>query len=565
MLKKAEKSGFLMISFSLLVVLILNACDASVGPAKPTAGRGGTPVKGGTWIGDFYQDPISLIPNASYDIFAAMVMYGLYAPLVYGTPQGQLMPGIATAVPTVQNGLVSTDLKTVTFNLRPGLQWSDGQPLDARDIDYTWKLWNNPKFSAVSTAAVSDIGSADVSSDKLTITFHLKSPLVSFVSLWADGSSAPLPAHHYSSMHPGAITKSSDNLNPTVVSGPFMMSETKPGDHYTIVRNPKYYLASQGLPYLDKVVFRIVPDQNIILKNLQAGTVDSAWFLDVNNAFAYEKLSEYNLVADPNTYSFEALYFNFKNKVLANNPEIRQAIAMATDQQTLIDVARHGYGGLRCTDHPKQQRPGYTEGITCPQLHPDLNAANDLLDQHGWVKGADSVRTKNGQRLEFQYSTTVGVLWRAEDQSINQMNWNKIGIKVNIQNYPASTLFGSFLDQAKPGIYDITEFVESGAYDPDDALLLQCGSASNLSYYCNPKMDALLKQEQSSGDPAVRQQAFNGIHQLELTDFPFVVEFSAPDIAIHKKGTHNYAPSAVGLGETINIWLWWCDNGNCPA
>ena len=63
--------------------------------------------------------------------------------------------------------------------------------------------------------------------------------------------------------------------------------------------------------------------------------------------------------------------------------------------------------------------------------------------------------------------------------------------------------------------------------------------------------------------PEVRQ-AFNGIHQLELTDFPFVVEFSLPDVAIHKKGTENYAPSLVGMGETINIWQW-CDNGRCPA
>ena len=78
-------------------------------------------------------------------------------------------------------------------------------------------------------------------------------------------------------------------------------------------------------------------------------------------------------------------------------------------------------------------------------------------------------------------------------------------------------------------------------------------------------MNALLQEEKSSGDPVVRQQAFNGIHQLELKDFPFVVEFSLPDVAIHKKGTENYAPSLVGMGETINIWQWWCDNGRCPA
>src|SRR6266496_5480504 len=258
MLKKPTKSRFLMMSFSLLAVLmlVLNACGAS--GATPSTGGGGSAVKGGTWIDDLYEEPDSLIPNASVETYAYMVMYGLYAPLVYGTPDGKYMPGIATQVPTVANGGVSADLKTFTFHLRPGLVWSDGQPLDARDVDYTWKLWKNPKAAAYNTVFVNDIASADVSSDNLSITFHLKSPFVSFVSQWADGGLAgPLPAHVFSSMDPAAITKSPENLNPSVVSGPFMMSESKPGDHYTMVRNPKYYQAAQGLPYLDKVVFRI--------------------------------------------------------------------------------------------------------------------------------------------------------------------------------------------------------------------------------------------------------------------------------------------------------------------
>lgn len=567
MLKQARKPRLLTMSFSLLAVLILvlAACNTSGGSTTPLTSRGGTPVRGGTWMDDLLEGPDSLLPNFSSETSAAILDYSLWAPLVYGTPQGQLMPGLATEVPSTQNGGVSADLKTVTFHLRPGLVWSDGQPLDARDVDYSWKLWTNPKAAAYNTIFVNDIASADVSSDYLAITFHLKAPLVSFVSQWADGSTAPLPVHHFASMDPITITQSPDNLDPPVVSGPFMMGESKPDDHYTLVRNPRYYLASQGLPYLDKVVFRIAHDQTTILKDLQAGTVDSSWSLDVNQALTYQHLSDYTVVADPNAYGWEGIWFNFNNQVLANHPEVRQAIAMMTDQQTLIQVARHGLGGERCTDHSPLQTPGYTGGLTCPQTHPDFTAANALLDQHGWVKGADGVRTRDGERLEFQYSTTTGNPWRSEDQLINKANWMKIGIKVDIKNYPPKTFFNSFLTEAKPGSYDIAEFSESGAYDPDNASILQCSQTAIFSHYCNPKMNALLQQEQSSGDPVVRQQAFNGIHQLELTDFPFVVEFSLPDVAIHKKGTENYAPSVVGMGETINIWQWWCDNGRCPA
>jgi peptide/nickel transport system substrate-binding protein len=571
MLKQARKSRFLMMSFSLLAtfILILSACGG--GATTSTTTSTGAPVKGGTWIDDLYEEPDSLLPNMSSETFATIVMDGLYAPLIYGTPQGQLMPGIATSVPTVQNGGVSADLKTVTFNLRPGLVWSDGKPLDARDVDYSWKLWANPKAAAYNTVFAQDIASADITNNNLTITFHLKNPFVSFVSQWADGGlGAPLPAHIFSSMDPAAVLRSPQNLNPTATSGPFMMSESKPGDHYTIVRNPKYYLASQGLPYLDGVVFRIVADQNTILKDLQAGSIDSAWFLDVSKAVAYQSLSNYQIIGDgggtgTNAYSWEAIWINFNNKILGGNPEVRQAMAMAVDQQSLIQVARRGFAGVRCQDHPSIQVPGYTTSLACPKF--DLTAANALLDQHGWVKGSDGVRSRNGQRLEFQYSTTAGNLWRSDDQLLNQANFMKIGIKVDIMNYPASTFFGSVLPAGKPGQYDIAEFAESGAFDPDNSILLTCAEKGlgNFAFYCTSQMETLQKQQLSTGDNTARQTAFDGINQLEVTDTPFIVEFSSPDLAIYKKGTHNYLPSAVGVGSTENIWLWWCDNGTCPA
>ena len=173
----------------------------------------------------------------------------------------------------MQNGDVSTDAKTWTFHLKPHLVWSDGQPYDARDVDFTWRLWANPKFGANTTQGFNLITSADMSADHLTITFHLTRAYAPFVSLWVDGIQAPLPAHHFSRVAPEAIRKSPDNRNPKVTSGPFVMAESIPGEHYTLVRNPRYYRASEGLPYLDKVIFRNI-NLDTILKDLQAGTID---------------------------------------------------------------------------------------------------------------------------------------------------------------------------------------------------------------------------------------------------------------------------------------------------
>src|SRR5438132_5371915 len=106
-------------------------------------------------------------------------------------------------------------------------------------------------------------------------------------------------------MAPEAVQTPPDILKPTVTDGRFRMKESKPGDHFTVVRNPNYYRASEGLPYLDQIVYRLIPDQNTILKDFQAGSITSSWFLDVTKTPAYKALSNYHLVANPNASNFE--------------------------------------------------------------------------------------------------------------------------------------------------------------------------------------------------------------------------------------------------------------------
>jgi peptide/nickel transport system substrate-binding protein len=449
--------------------------------------------------------------------------------------------------------------------LRKGLKWSDGQALDARDVDFTWRTWVNPNFGAGTTTGFNLITSADISSDNLSITFHLKQPFAPFVSIWVDGLYALLPRHHFQGIKPDQITRSADNLDPSVTNGPFKIAESRPGDHYTVVRDPMYYHASEGLPYLDSIVFCIVPDQNMILKDLQAGSVDSSWFLDVSEMPSYQGLTNYKFSSNPASTNFEAMYFNFKNPILRKHQEVRQAMAMAIDRQALIKMVRRGQASSLCTDHSAALHPGYQKDAPCPKYDP--GAANALLDQNGWVKGPDGMRAKNGQRLEFQYSTTTSTQWRVDDEQFIQQNLKAIGIKIDIHNYPTSTFFVSFLLSAIPGKYDIAEFENSLGYDADDATVAATSqippNGFNIMFYSNPDLDKLYTAEESTLDPTKRQQIFNQIHQIYLTDFPFITLYSPLDIAMVKKNTHNYAPGPTGASETVNNWEWWCDNGKC--
>jgi peptide/nickel transport system substrate-binding protein len=529
--------------------------------------------RGGTWTYAMPGDISSLIPNGAGDAASAEMDEALYLPLFYGDAQGVIHAGAATEVPTIQNGGVSADATTWTFHLRPHLVWSDGQPYDARDVDYSWRLWSNPKFAAGSTLGLNLISSAEVSANHLSITFHLTRHFAPFLAdLWADGVFAPLPAHHFSAMAPDQILKSSDNLNPKVTSGPFMMAQSVLGDHYTVVRNPNYYRASQGLPYLDKVVFSAGNSWDPFLKQLQAGFFDATGLIHyIPNYTAIQRLKDYTLIYPPRQNGFEALYFNFHNTLLASHLEVRQAMALAVDQQTIIAKALNGLATPLCTDHPSAYHPGYDLNANCSVFN--LAAANKLLDDNGWVRGADGVRAKDGERLEFEYSTALNQPWRVDIQTIIQHDFGQIGIKLDIQNYSYDTLFNSFLPQRKAspptgavaGRYDIAEFGNNLSYDPDDSGLFACNQVPpdgyNIDFYCNPALDKLFAQEQATSDPGVRQQLFEQIHQIYLTQFPFIVLYSPALFALVHKGTHNYLPGP--FVDAYNMAEWWCDNGKC--
>lgn len=567
MLQPYKPRGFLiLLTFLSLLTLVVSACQAAGNPGNSSSANGGKPVHGGTWVDDFVNEPDSLLPNLGVQTFNVLLDEAIYSPLFVGDSQGHIQPYAATEIPTQQNGGVSADAKTWTFHMRPGLKWSDGQPYTAEDVDFTWKLWDNPKFGAGQTDAYHTIQSATVSPDKLSITFHLKRGYSPFLASWTDGGFAPLPAHHFASMDPAQIAKSKDNLDPSVVSGAFMMSESVPGSHYTVVRNPNYFQASQGLPYLDKIVFQVIADENTILNNAKAGSVTSTWFLDVSKTTSYKALAGYQFVVNPDATNVEKIVLNFQNPILGKYPEVRKAMAMAIDHTTLIKDARKGTATPLCTDHGPGLSPGFQANAPCPAYN--AGAANQLLDQNGWVKGADGVRTKNGMRLEFKYSTTSGKPWRDDDESIIQSDMQAIGIKIDIQNYPANTFFGSFLPSGK---HDLAEFEDTFTYDPDDATLTNSsqipsnngGQGENYSWYSNPKVDQLQKQEEASSDPTERQNIFNQLHQIYLTDYPFIVLYSPEDAAIVKSTAHNYAPGPMGASETVGIWKWWCTNGQC--
>jgi peptide/nickel transport system substrate-binding protein len=549
---------YVMAGVFVLFTMILSACGPTSGGGNNTST---TPVKGGTLIDGLFEEPDTLMSGVTSETFAVMVDQALWAPLFYGDDHGNINAGLATVVPSVQNGGISADGKTYTIHLRPNLKWSDGQPLTADDVVWTLQLEMNPAYgtkSALDTGNIASVTAPDPST--VVITLKKVEPPFLATGLVDPGNFQPMPKHIYGTMAPGDIAKV---FTPMVTSGPFMFkseADHVKGDHITLYRNPNYYRASEGLPYLDSVTFKIITSTNTILTALQSGTIDTSWFLSVTDLAAYRAIPGYTQTQDTVPVTWEALWFNESNPILAD-PVVRQVIAGSISFNDILAILK-GTAKRTCDDAIGTF--GHDPQLTC--YNPiDATTAGNMLTQDGWVMGSDGYRHKGGKTLELRYTTTANNARRSQTQQIIQQNLKNVGIKIDIINQDASTYFGSTLYNYSA--YDIAEFASSAGYDPDDHTYFMCNQLTsvpggfNVSHYCNPTVDAQYNIELTNPDQNARKAAFTAIHKQLLIDLPVVWMYSYPDLAEYKNTVHNYKPAATG--ETWNIWEWWCTNGKC--
>ena len=551
-MQRKSKLLFAVVGLGLLMSFALAAC----GPTPVTTSSNQI-KKGGTLTDGLYEEPDSLLSNASVETYSDLVDATIWSPLIYGNPQGQIQPGLLKEIPTVANSDISADGMHYTLKLRSGLEWSDGQPITADDVVFTLNLWNNPAYGAKFNTI--GIGYIDFSTlkamDATTVTFTMKSVYVPLVAQqFADPNLAPMPKHIFGSMAPGAILKSDENFKPSVASGPFMISDRVKGDHINVVKNPHYWQASAGYPYLNGINFKIITDSSTVLTALQSGSIDTSWFLDTTKVDSYHQVKGYTLYNDKYPATFEEILFNLHNPILADL-QVRKAISMAVDIDTIIKQVLAGTGGRTCDEDVGTF--AHEASLSCYKFDP--NQAKSILAADGWTPGPDSYLQKNGQTLELRWSTTASNARRQQGEEIGQQNLKDIGIKIDIVNYPADTWFGTELPT---GNFDIGEFANSLGYDPDNGSTwlsteTAANGGSNYGFYSSAKVDQDLKTEETSPDQTTRLNAFKDFHQQLLTDLPVVYLYSFGDLAMARNTVHNYNISALGPSESWNCWEWW--------
>jgi peptide/nickel transport system substrate-binding protein len=461
------------------------------------------------------------------------------------------VPELITEIPTQKNGGISADGKTITWHLRQGVKWSDGQPFDADDVVFTTKVILDPKTNVISREGWELIEKID-EPDKYTVVYHLKTPYAAYaVTFFSTGGANPaiLPKHLLANV--ADINHAAYNGLPVGI-GPFKFESWKRGDSVTMVADPNYF---RGLPKLQKVVYKLIPDRNTVLQQIRTHELDLWTPVSAHYVPDLQKVDGVSVVLIPSFY-YDHIDFNLSHPVLQDRA-VRQAIRFATDRKTLNDKVRHGLYIL--SEPPVPVASSYYDK-DIPLVPFDLQKARAVLDAAGWKVGADGVRSKGGQRLAFDFAAFTGS--PDSDTQIELMRgwWRQIGIDLTVKRFLPSLMFNTY--QAGgilyTGKFDITVFAWGQNAVADLSNIYSCKrfppDGQNMLHYCNPEVSSLIAKAQVTYDPAERLPLIQRAQREIVDDVPTIVLDSQKEISAFNRDLKGWHPNPIApFDDFMNV------------
>jgi peptide/nickel transport system substrate-binding protein len=490
---------------------VLQACApaASPGTSAGTATAAAVAGKsGGSVVYGYGAEPAKinmLLSNLIVDYDAAQLVYSF---LVKVNDKLEFIPDLAVDVPTKANGGVSADGLTYTFKLRSGVKFHDGQPLTSADVKFTQDLMVDPKTQARTRVGYSSVGSVETP-DANTVVFKLKETFPAFLEVVAYTNI--LPQHLWAGKD-----VNTDVLNREPVgSGPFKFKERLSGQRVGFTRNADYYRT--GLPKLDDVVFKVVPDANALLAQIQTGEIQATQRLPTQHVAAVTALAGQGVTLfRTQALADYRIWLNVKKPAL-QDVRVRQALSFAIDRQGIIDNVIKGYGKIASGYIPPQV---WAADSSLQPYAYDPAKAKSLLATAGWTAGADGILQKNGAKLSLQVWNVTGVAERLQVLQFIQAQWKTVGVDMVIAPTDSATLFGSTVPDGKfDGYYGYW------TNNIDPALLntfYLSSSSANTTGYANAEMDKVLIDAASLVDQDKRKPLYVTAQQIEYRDQPML-------------------------------------------
>jgi peptide/nickel transport system substrate-binding protein len=523
-------------------------------PDQTASGGGGRhswTVPGTLRIG-IQASPNTLNPILTTNTTEGLLTRLIFDPLVSVDPSGKhAVPILAAEVPTLENGDISKDGLTLTYRLRKNVRWQDDAPFTSEDVKFTWNLIVNGRNNTISTTGYSLVNSVDTP-DPYTVVFHMKqafSPAVDTIFGESDEPYGILPAHLLSK-YPN-VNSVPFNSNP-VGTGPFKLQEWARGDHLTFVPNEKYFL---GKPKLERIVAKIVPDENTELNQLRSHELDWQFQASPQEYQALKTIPDLRLVLNEKN-DYERIEINTQHPPL-DDPRVRQAIAFATDRAKLVHDLTFGSAELADQDHPPFM---WAHSSAVTRYPYDLAKAKALMKEAGWTPGPDGILVKNGKRLSLGLITSSTNTTRRQGVVQMQAMLHQLGIETSIKLYLSSLLFATMQSDGvlQNGRYDLAWTAWVAGVDPDQSSIFLCSAqpphGNNETHYCNPGMDAAEETAIRSFDQKTRTVAYAKIEDLLTRDLPEIPIWWPRQIEPVNPDFKGFAPNPVS--EAWNAYQW---------
>ena len=503
-----------------------------------------TPRKGGTlktvaWPATTYLN--SAITTAGPEAFLSPKFYDGLIGYEFG-----LKPKPSLA----ESWEISEDGKRVTFHLRPGVKWHDGEAFTSRDVAFTFmKVLKVVHGRGRTTFA----GLTDVETpDDLTAVFVLEGPAPAMMKALDARESPILPAHIYDN---GADVKENPSNTAPIGTGAFILKSYERGVSVVMDRNPDYW--DKDLPLLDRIIVQYVSDPSTRVAMLESGEVDAVFLnlLPSLDTIRLGKMPEFevDLRGFETSDSSQQMDFNLDNPILAN-VLVRRAIAHALDAAWITENVWHGFGkpGVSPLHHDQVEfyKP---EGLSSYPYN--LAKAEELLDEAGYKRGADNMRFK----LMLDPSP-----WGTESITASgyvREQLKQIGIDCEVRTQDFAVFVKTVWTERK---HDLCLYTASMGADPvigvqrfywSKNFKLGVGF-SNGSNYNNPEVDALLEAAQVELDPKKRFDQYYRFQQIIMEELPTLPVTTISQANIVNRKVHDFTIDAVGtLGNMAHCWI----------
>ncbi len=490
-------------------------------------------TKGGTLNMIVQPEPPVIVTAINQQGPTQFVAGKIYESLLTYSTDLKPQPGLAKSWEASADGL------TYTFHLQDNVKWHDGQPFTADDVVFTLSDML-PKTHARARVILNKFVDSVQATDPKTVVIKLKSPFPAFMLMFEPGFAPMMPKHIYA----GTDYMTNPANQKPIGTGPFVFKEWKRGEYIKLVRNPDYW--KPGKPYLDELVFNVIPDSASRAVAFERGSVDVLRGGDVDNVDikrlrALPKV-EYTTAGwemfSPQAY----LIFNMR-KPPFDNLKVRQAVMAAINRNMVVNNIFFGLGKVSTSPFVTTEM-FYDKNM--PPLTYDMKKARALIKESG-IKPEDyTIR-----QLSFPYGSTWDRLGEYTKQALEQL-----GFKVNLE----ATDAGGWASRTGNWDFDMTTTFTYQYGDPAlgvqrlyiSSNIVKGSPFANVQGYSNPETDKQWEAAASEVDPAKRQALYTQLQTTLVNEVAngFLVDMEFP--TLYRANVKNLVKTAIGLNESFD-------------